>query len=278
MRAIVLAAGFGTRLMQVSNGDPKPLIELHGKPLLAHVLECLAAAGICEAVVVGGYHADLIQDQISAFAPTGMSVSVLNNPRPEDGNGSSFIIGAEQVAGEPFLVTMSDHLATPEIIRRLVDDSAGIAVNKLAVDFGAWVPAQVDDATRVLVDDSGRIVRIGKDLETFNGVDTGFFVFRPDVLDLARALFVGPCPFELSDLARNLASSPRGLFAVDVSGIPWLDIDRPRDYEFADQVLRYAANRPQHVSFSPDSGFAMDDVPWIERSGVRGAMASGRDS
>ena len=278
MRAIVLAAGFGTRLMQVSNGDPKPLIELHGKPLLAHAPECLAAAGICEAVVVGGYHADLIQDQISAFAPTGMSVSVLSNPRPEDGNGSSFIIGAEQVAGEPFLVTMSDHLATPEIIRRLVDDSAGIAVNKLAVDFGAWVPAQVDDATRVLVDDSGRIVRIGKDLETFNGVDTGFFVFRPDVLDFARALFVGPCPFELSDLAGNLASSPRGLFAVDVSGIPWLDIDRPRDYEFADQVLRYAANRPQHVSFSPDSGFAMDDMPWIERSGVRGATASGRDA
>ena len=278
MRAIVLAAGFGTRLSQVSNGDPKPLVELRGKPLLAHVLECLAAAGIYDAVIVGGYHADLIQDQIPVIAPTGMSVTVLSNPRPEDGNGWSFMIGAEHLAGEPFVVAMSDHLGTPEIIRRLVDDSSGIKVNKLAVDFGAWVPAQVDDATRVLVGESGRIVRIGKGLETFNGVDTGFFLFRPDVLDLARALFVGPGPFELSDLARNLASSPRGLYAVDVSGIPWLDIDRPRDYEFADQVLRYADNRPQHLSFGPDDGFVLDNVPLLERSGIGGATASGPDS
>ncbi|MBK1652709.1 sugar phosphate nucleotidyltransferase [Halorhodospira halochloris] len=64
MRAIILAAGQGTRLRPLTDDRPKCMVELEGKPLLEHQLEVLRGAGIEDIHVVGGYRAEWLQQEI----------------------------------------------------------------------------------------------------------------------------------------------------------------------------------------------------------------------
>jgi NDP-sugar pyrophosphorylase family protein len=79
MKAIVLAAGYGTRLVPLSNYLPKPLIPVLGKPLLWHILTRLKACGITEAGVNMHHHADMVQEFLKTQNP-GIPVSVSHEP------------------------------------------------------------------------------------------------------------------------------------------------------------------------------------------------------
>jgi len=79
MKAIVLAAGYGTRLVPLSNYLPKPLIPVLGKPLLWHILTRLKACGITEAGVNMHHHADMVQEFLKTQNP-GIPVTVSHEP------------------------------------------------------------------------------------------------------------------------------------------------------------------------------------------------------
>ncbi|MDA8262499.1 MAG: NTP transferase domain-containing protein [Actinomycetota bacterium] len=76
--AVVLAAGEGTRM---KSSRPKPLVRLCGKPMIAHILEVLSAAGLEEAVVVIGFKSDSVRDTVNRFAPAGMRISFVEQTR-----------------------------------------------------------------------------------------------------------------------------------------------------------------------------------------------------
>ena len=61
-RAVVLAAGRGTRMRELTNDVPKPMIEVRGKPVLQHIVEGLRDAGIRDCLIMVGYHAEAVQD------------------------------------------------------------------------------------------------------------------------------------------------------------------------------------------------------------------------
>ena len=61
MKAVILAAGMGTRLSPLTNSRPKCLVEVHGKSILQHQLESLAKAGVAECVLVTGYLSDQLR-------------------------------------------------------------------------------------------------------------------------------------------------------------------------------------------------------------------------
>src|SRR5439155_4530340 len=60
-KAVVLAAGRGTRMRELTDEVPKPMIEVRGKPVLQHIIEGLRDAGIREFLVIVGYRADAVQ-------------------------------------------------------------------------------------------------------------------------------------------------------------------------------------------------------------------------
>ena len=99
--AVLLAAGAGSRL----GGRPKSLLELGGVPLIRRLLIALSGAGVDELVVVLGHHADLIEPQVTAFP-----VTVVRNPRPDDGQVSSLRIGLAALGGklDAMLVVLAD--------------------------------------------------------------------------------------------------------------------------------------------------------------------------
>ena len=66
-KAVVLAAGRGTRMKALTADRPKPMLEVAGKPLLEHILDRLAEADFREFLVVTGYRAEMIESYFAAY-------------------------------------------------------------------------------------------------------------------------------------------------------------------------------------------------------------------
>lgn len=227
--AVILAAGDGGRLGNLTTAMPKPLIEFHGRPLIDYTLEGLASAGVLEAAVVTGYRADQLIAGLDHLPRRGVTLRYLQNPRFE-GGASLSLRAARAFAGDrPFLLVMSDHLLSAGLIRRLAGSFCETAL--VAADFrpGEHSPAYVDEATKLVVDPEGYVTAIGKQLEDWHALDTGAFVLTPDVWP---ALDAAPDDCELSTVFGGLARR-RLLKAADVSGDFWYDIDTAADLSAA---------------------------------------------
>lgn len=99
--AVLLAAGAGSRM----GGRPKALLELGGVPLIRRQLIALSGAGIDEVVVVLGHHAEWIEPVVQAFP-----VTIVRNPKPDDGQVSSQRLGLQALTGklDAVMVALAD--------------------------------------------------------------------------------------------------------------------------------------------------------------------------
>ena len=79
-RAVILAAGQGSRLLPLTEDTPKCLLDLAGRSMLEWQLRGLAAAGIREVVVLTGFRSDLVESALQRIAPAGLTVRTLFNP------------------------------------------------------------------------------------------------------------------------------------------------------------------------------------------------------
>jgi choline kinase len=116
--AILLAAGVGKRLLGVTAGRPKCLLEIGGKSLLVRLLEGLRAAGVDEAVVVTGFEDATVRAHV-ARPPAGLEVRCITNPRYREGAILSLWAARDVLAG-PVLVMDADVLCPPAMVALLV--------------------------------------------------------------------------------------------------------------------------------------------------------------
>jgi choline kinase len=128
MKAIILSAGQGSRLGPLVNDRPKCLIDFNGRTLLDRQLDALAANGVGEAVVVTGFHDQLV-DQAIAARSGGPKVRTIFNPffKVADNTGSLFM-AREALAGD-CLVWNGDTLVSRALMKRVVEnDRSGFCV------------------------------------------------------------------------------------------------------------------------------------------------------
>jgi choline kinase len=236
MRGVILAAGGGTRLASLTVGRPKPLVPVLGRRPLDYTLEAFAQAGIKEMGLVVGYRGGMLAEYLRTHR-YGMRIRCLLNSDYKRGNGSSIYAAREFAGREPFVVAMADHMISSEILQRLL--STPVQGAMLCVDRQAQAPPQLNDATRVWVDEKGFILRMGKTLEHWNAVDVGVFLFRRTIFPLLANLMEDETrPCTVTRAVRRLIASGEGLRACDVSGYFWLDVDTPDDLAYARQALR----------------------------------------
>lgn len=226
--AIILAAGAGSRLRSVA--PVKPLVEVSGRPLIAHALAAMKAAGAGRAVVVLGYQADAIA---AAAAQAALPVDFVHNPQWETTpNGVSLLAATEYVVPGSLLM-MADHLLSPELVRRLIDGAnrpLALGVDRRLGD--PWVDEA--DVTRVRTDGDS-IRAIGKHLNIYDCYDTGLFRIGPELIATLRGLRSPGLSDGVSVLARaGLAQ------AVDIGDAPWLDVDDARALKIARDAWRSA--------------------------------------
>lgn len=230
MDCLIIAAGLGSRLSDVSSS--KPLAQVAGVALIEHVIRAAAAGGATAFTVVTGHEAA----RVEAFL-AGLSGFPIRTVRVADWtlpNGHSVLAGAETIVGD-YLLTMADHLFDPAIVRRLI--AAPAAALTLAIDRDLASPLlDMDDATKVETGPGGAIVRLGKTLDRYDAIDTGLFRATPA---LAEALRGGG---SLSEGVQRLADQGRAA-TIDVTGARWIDIDDARGLELAEKLWPDQAGR-----------------------------------
>ncbi len=230
MKAIILAAGQGSRLGQMTAGRPKCLIEFNGRSLLDRQLDTLAANGIEEAVVVTGFHDELVNAAIARRAG-GPAVRTVYNPfyKVADNLGSLFV-ARDELDGD-CLVWNGDTLVSDDLMSRVIlNDRDGICVT---IDRKDGYDA---DDMKVVVDAQGQLHAIGKrlPLNQVNAESIGLLAFRGEgaarfrtAIEKAIRTPEGTTIWYLR-VIHHLAQFS-DVWTFDISGEEWGEVDFPED-------------------------------------------------
>jgi L-glutamine-phosphate cytidylyltransferase len=233
MKAIILSAGQGSRLGHLVDDRPKCLIDFNGRSLLDRQLDTLEANGVHEAVVVTGFHDELVNQAIKRRSG-GPKIRTVYNPfyKVADNTGSLFM-AREELAGD-CLVWNGDTLVSRELMRRVVsNDQAGICVTidrKQAYD---------EDDMKV-VEDGGRLKAIGKrlPLETVNAESIGLLAFRSggaeqfrEAIERAIRTPEGTTIWYLRVI--HQVAQGADVWTLDINGEEWGEVDFPPDVDAA---------------------------------------------
>jgi choline kinase len=236
MKAIILSAGQGSRLGHLVDNGPKCLIEFNGRTLLDRQLDTLEANGVHEAVVVTGFHDELVNEAI-AHRSGGPSVRTIYNPfyKVADNTGSLFM-AKEELSGE-CLVWNGDTLVSRSLMRRVVDnDRAGICVTIDRKD-------SYDDDDMKVVEDGGRLRAIGKrlPLDTVNAESIGLLAFRSggaeqfrEAIERAIRTPEGTTIWYLRVI--HQIAQAADVWTFDINGEEWGEVDFPPDVEAAREL------------------------------------------
>ena len=233
MDALIIAAGFGSRLRDLS--DSKPLTPIAGIPLLELGARQARAAGVERVVVVTGHEAE----RIEAFLPglsdrIGIPVVAQRVADWSKPNGWSVMAGASVISGD-YLLMMSDHIFSAPILSGLARQGGADRGVTLAVDQRCDNPlVDPEDATWVLRDDRQFIRAIGKTIPEYDAVDCGAFLATPELAAAIQAAIDAGQAGSLSDGMQRLADAGRAA-TWEIGGAWWLDVDEPRFHELAEQ-------------------------------------------
>jgi L-glutamine-phosphate cytidylyltransferase len=177
MKAIILAAGRGSRMKSLTDERPKCLIEFRGKPLLRWQMEALSGAGVNEIGVVRGYRGELLE-------PYGLRA--FENPRWADTQMvASLACAAEWLQKDTCLVSYSDIFYSSDSVKRLMDSPAELALTYDPNWLHIWSKRFADplvDAETFRIGADGRILEIGRkpqSLAEVQGQYMGLLKFSP---------------------------------------------------------------------------------------------------
>ena len=239
MDALIIAAGFGSRLREIS--DSKPMTPVAGVPLLELGVRQAKAAGAARVVVVTGHQADRLEVLLPALAArAGIAVEPARVDDWAKPNGWSVIAGAERIDGN-YLLMMSDHIFSAPILGGLAQQGGTDRGVTLAVDRRIDDPLiDPDDATWVERAPNGFIRAIGKSIMAYDAVDCGAFLCTPELAEAIRGAIAAGQPGSLSEGMQRLADAGRAA-TWEIGGAWWLDVDDPRAHQLAE------AQAPHHL-------------------------------
>ena len=255
MKAIMLAAGVGQRLFGEDDSQlPKALLRFEGKTLLHRHMEILRANGVDELVMVVGYRKEDLAAEVAAVGAADY-VRTIVNPEFRGGPMISLWTAREVLsAGDAMLFMDADVLYHPIMIERLVNSPHP---NCFVMDRDTETG---EDPVKVCVR-AGAVVDFGKMIEgdfDLVGDWPGFMTMGPEV-----AAKVADATRDYMDAGKDdvsyewamrevMMSEPHGTFGYeDITGIPWVEIDFPRDLKTArDTVLPRIAEMGDGSDFS----------------------------
>lgn len=209
MKAMILAAGLGTRMGELTRDLPKPLLAIGGKPLVMHLVEALVAAGFVELVVNLAYLGAQIEAALGDGSRFGARIAYSPEPDGPLGTGGGVRRALPLLGAAPFLLVNADVRCNYPFVR-LRGPITGLA-RLVLVDNPAHNPTG-DFALR----SDGRLVNRGEPMLTFAGVS---------VVDPRLLAGAGDGTFSLTPLLRAAADAGQ-LYGEHYTG-PWLDVGTP---------------------------------------------------
>src|SRR5947209_7825528 len=224
-KAVLLAAGRGTRMREMTADLPKPMLEVRGKPVLQHIVEGLRDAGVSEFLMIVGYRADAVQNFFGDGSRFSVPIQYMKQT-VQDGTGRVVELAKHFAANEPFVLGYGDILVAPENYKRIVE---------LSDDVEAVVSVtRGEDVTKggaVFVNERMELLDLREKPKpgepTSPWYNAGLYSFRPSIFDFTAKLKPSPRgEYELTDAIRELAQSGRKVKAVELTG-NWADVRDP---------------------------------------------------
>jgi len=223
--AVVLASGFGNRLRKLTGSIPKVFYKVMGIELVKYPMLSLINAGVERFVIVvpEGFKKmghKLLKDM-------GVEGSVVENDNIPLGNAYSFMI-TKGYTDERFFLTCGDSLYTFEAALKMMNDETDAHIKLAVSKIDRYIDP--DEASKVLLGNDGKILRIGKEIRQYTHYDTGLFVMTNEVYKIREYMDWNQeiSLYHILQKAIDLGFYVRG---VDIGSTPWTEIDTVEDME-----------------------------------------------
>jgi UDP-N-acetylglucosamine diphosphorylase / glucose-1-phosphate thymidylyltransferase / UDP-N-acetylgalactosamine diphosphorylase / glucosamine-1-phosphate N-acetyltransferase / galactosamine-1-phosphate N-acetyltransferase len=240
VKAVILAAGKGTRMKDLTKEVPKPMLKVRGRPILEHIIEGLAGAGIGEICIITGWRAETIESHFGDGSRLGLQVSYARQEVP-DGTGKAPELAKAFVGSDDFLLTYGDILVRPETYKDMRARWSGGAFSGLVTVTEGQDVTQgglnfFDDAfclTRIVEKPSlEQVAALRADGWLKQGdpvwYNAGIYIFRPLVFEFTARLLKSPRgEYELTDAIAAMIASGHTIAGQKIEG-RWVDVRDPQ--------------------------------------------------
>lgn len=235
MKAVIIAAGKGTRLNPITATKPKPMLPIGGKPLLEHSILSLKEVGITEILIIVGYREDIIRgyfgDGLNKF---NMKIDYISQI---EHLGTAHAVGfaKEFVGEENFLLMYGDLLTDPKVYKEIILNNEKNQKEGLISLFEVNHPQEYGI---VSLDSDGYVEKITEkpslDLNLGNLANAGIFVFNPQIFEaIEKTKLSVRNEYEFTDsmwiLINELKGKIKGYVIKDFFwsdiGLPWHLLD-----------------------------------------------------
>lgn len=239
MKAVILTAGVGSRIRPLTDTLPKPLLEIGGKTILGRMVDAILDEDIKEIVVVTGYRGQQIQRFLQEVYPA-IPFHFIHNEHYNDTNtGYSLLQTKQAVGSDAFIKFDADVLFEASILKKLLKSTA----SALCIDKNIHLEAE---EVKVITDDSMRVVEVGKKLEPSRAKGESIGIEKIDnaagkVLfsELEKLMTYKENWQEYyDDSYTTLAGKGIPMYAVDITGLKWVEIDTIQDFRRAEKLFR----------------------------------------
>jgi dTDP-glucose pyrophosphorylase len=120
MKAVILAAGRGTRMRDLTKELPKPMLKVKGRPILEHIIEGMKTAGIRDFCIITGFRAEVVEDYFKTGERLGVKIQYVRQV-VQDGTGKAPELAKAFAGNDPFLLTYGDILVKGETYQQMLD-------------------------------------------------------------------------------------------------------------------------------------------------------------
>jgi len=235
MKAVILAAGQGTRIRSVHGEHPKCLIEVDNATILDHQLDALCESGITDVTIVVGYEKEQIINHVRSRKLSQVQrVHFVENPAfAITNNIYSLWLALDWVRGDSFIVLNADVIFDADVLDRAVRTNALIS---MIID-----PLWRDETMKVIISGE-RVIQMSKKIprEQFNGTYIGITIFSKDIQarffnKMASVISAGRVNDFFNVAVQELVNEGVHVGYTSTDGLAWAEIDDPTDLSFAQQ-------------------------------------------
>jgi UDP-N-acetylglucosamine diphosphorylase / glucose-1-phosphate thymidylyltransferase / UDP-N-acetylgalactosamine diphosphorylase / glucosamine-1-phosphate N-acetyltransferase / galactosamine-1-phosphate N-acetyltransferase len=224
-KAVILAAGRGTRMRELTLDLPKPMIEVRGKPVLQYLVEGLRDAGARKFLIIVGYRADAVQKFFGDGSQFKVDIQYATQVS-QDGTGRVVDLAKDFGANSPFVLAYGDILVDPANYKRIVD-----LVDDVEALISLTRGEDVSKGGAVFVNERMELLDIREKAPPGDArspwYNAGLYTFRPSIFEFTATLQPSPRgEYELTDAIRALAQSGKKVQAVELVG-EWADVRDP---------------------------------------------------
>ncbi len=239
MKAVILAAGKGTRMRELTNELPKPMLRYQAKPILEHIVTGIVAAGVRDIFIVTGWRAEVVENHFGDGKKFGARIA-FGRQIVQDGTGKAPELAKDFIGDSPFLLTYGDILVPPEtypqMLRRFGEgDFAGVITVTRGEDATKGGLNFFDEqfCLKRLVEkpSSEQLEQLRRDGWLKPGApawyNAGIYIFRPPLFDFTARLQKSPRgEYELTDAISAMITAGQKLAGLEIPG-RWVDVRDP---------------------------------------------------